>query len=443
MNPVTVQMIVKHRQTELLRDAQKYHQFESVQQKRPPSQEQANRRQMLYLFGSNFVILFTGMGLFPLLPLYAAQFGASPEMTGLYLGIVYTAIAAGTLLTGWLANRLSPRGLFIGGSALGIPALLLLGQADAFWQVVVLTSTVWFSGGVGLALISVFTGRLAASSNRGKSFGLLFLTTPLGALVGGAFISQLVAWQGYPLMFAVLGVLWAALPIIGLFRLKVGLASQESTRAGHRSPSGARLSRTFYLLLFVSLLSGTALSASRIGTSLLMQAQGFSAQAIVSTATVSGLFALPLILLVRAFSDRVRRTNFLLFGYLLTSGAALVLGVSGQIWHFWLAASLVLVAMGIYSTVAPAFATDFLAPEALNRGLSWLNTSQWLASILSFTGSGYIVARYGTQALALVAAILPIIAFILLGVGSWRRAPVQILSSRVEEIPCPALEGCV
>jgi hypothetical protein len=120
-------MIVTQRHAELQREAQKHRQ-EQVQGDRSLSQEQANRRQMLYLFGSIFIILFTGMGLFPILPLYAAQFGANPALTGIYLGVVYTAIAAGTLLTGWLAGRFSPRGLFIAGGALGVPALALLGQ---------------------------------------------------------------------------------------------------------------------------------------------------------------------------------------------------------------------------------------------------------------------------------------------------------------------------
>jgi MFS family permease len=132
----------------------------------------------------------------------------------------------------------------------------------------------------------------------------------------------------------------------------------------------------------------------------------------------------------------------LLLGYSAHVRAALVLSAA-QVWHFWLAASLVLVAMGIHSTIAPAYATDLLAPRALSRGLSWLNTTQFLASILTFTGSGLLVGRYGSLALALVATLLPLIAFLLLGASSWVKAPAQILSSEVELEPGTTLQPCV
>jgi predicted MFS family arabinose efflux permease len=57
-------------------------------------------KQLIYLFLCNFSILFIGFGLFPLLPLYAAEFGASASFIGFYLAVTYIAISVGSILAG-------------------------------------------------------------------------------------------------------------------------------------------------------------------------------------------------------------------------------------------------------------------------------------------------------------------------------------------------------
>ena len=59
-------------------------------------------KQVANLFLCSFIILFVGMGLSPLLPIYAAQFGATPTVAGFYLAVVYIANAIGSMLTSWL-----------------------------------------------------------------------------------------------------------------------------------------------------------------------------------------------------------------------------------------------------------------------------------------------------------------------------------------------------
>ena len=112
-------------------------------------------KRLVYVFLSNFAILFVGMGVFPLLPLYAAEFGAGPAEIGIYMAVTYISISVGTMLTSWLSERLSRRKTYLAAGVMGIPALVLLGQASSLWQVVILTSVVWFSGGIGLALANV------------------------------------------------------------------------------------------------------------------------------------------------------------------------------------------------------------------------------------------------------------------------------------------------
>lgn len=365
---------------------------------------------LLYLFISNFIVLFVGMGLFPLLPLYATEFGATKTIVGIYFAVMYISNAAGSMLPGWLADRLTRKGLFVAGSILGIPALFLLAKATALWQVVILTSVLWFSGGMVIALVGVFTGLYASPGSRGKSFSLMSLPMPLGALIGGTAIGQLVTWQGYTSMFSVLGFVWIALPLIGLFVLKDKPISQPDAPTDQLIASQPQFGGSFYLLLGLTLTSLVAINAGRLGTSLSMQALSFSPNAIASSATVSGLVTLPVTFLIGALSDRLGRERFLVTTYLLAFVGALTLVLATQLWQFWLAATSLLVALSASGAISSALATDLLQPAALTRGLSWLKGMGSIAGVISFATTGFLLDGFGPVPLYLMAMVLPVIA---------------------------------
>jgi MFS family permease len=372
--------------------------------------DQNANKQLIVLFLASFVILFIGMGLFPILPLFAARLGATNTTIGIFFAVINASTAVGPMFAGLLAEKLGRKTLFIAVGALGVPALLLLGQATALWQVILLTSIVWFSGGLDLGLISIFTGLYATENSRGKSFTLMALAGPLGALVGGTTIGQLIEWQGYGLLFSALGIFWAILPILGILVLQDTKESVPAASAPKIRTETRRFGQTFYLLLVASLLSSLGINISRLGTSLSMQSLDFSAATIASSATVSGLISIPVAILVGALSDRLGRRGFLMLGYLLAAGGTLVLSGADQLWQFWLAATLTMVAFSLTGAMGSALATDLLSPGELNRGMSWFNTASSAASVLSFASSGYLLDMIGSQALYLLAATLPVIA---------------------------------
>jgi MFS family permease len=367
-------------------------------------------RQLFYLFLCNLAIVFIGMGVFPILPLYAMAFGASPAVTGLFMASVYAAISVGSLVGGRLATYVGRKRLFIATGLLSLPAVILLGQATALWQVVLLTDLIWFAGGIGLTLTSVFTGLVAKSESRGKSFTLLHLTSPLGALIGGAAVSQILAWKGHGPLFVALGLVWAVWPLVGLL---VEDRPAAAPAAGARQAGGKTavpVSASFYVLILATLLSAATINVSRLGTSLSMQALEFSASAVASTAAVSGLATIPVALAIGALSDRLGRRRFLSFSYLLAAAGALSLIVASQLWHFWLAATLLLAARSVSASVGAALATDILAPQELERGLGWLNTAGWITGTIAFAGAGHALETMGASGLYGVAAVLALAA---------------------------------
>jgi MFS family permease len=376
-----------------------------------------------FLFFTNFVIFFIGTGLYPILPLYASQFGATPTLVGIYFALMYASISAGTVLAGWLVARLTHKVAFIGAGVLGVPALVLLGQATALWQVILLTAIVWFSGGVGTALVSVFIGLYADDKSRGKSFGMMYLASPLASVIGGIIVGQLVAWRGYPLMFAVLAAIWSGWPLLGMVMVKDKPASAAARSAAVRREERPRFGRAFYMVLLAVLLSTTTVYISRLSISLSMQTLNFSASAIASTATAGGLISIPLTFLMGTLSDRLGRKGFLVVGYLLAAAGSLSLGVAGQLWHFWLATILLLLTRSVNGSVAAALAIDLLGRERIGRGLPWLNAMNWLAGILGSAGTGLLMDSLGPTPVYLIAAALPILAAALLGASPGQGQP--------------------
>ena len=392
-------------------------------------------KQIFALFLSNLAILFVGFGVFPLLPVYAAGFGVTPAMTGLYLALTYIAISLGNLLPGWLGHKIPQKAVFVMAGLLGAPAVMLLGQAVAFWQVVALTATVWFTGGVGIALVMVFTGRSAGKDQRGRWFSLIALTTPLGAVIGGSAIGWLVETQGYKVMFAVLGLVYALWPLTGILLVKDPQAALM-TAPGTRAASQVRPDRRFSLLVLVVLLVAMTISISRLGLSLTMKASLFSAAAIVGTNVVGGLVTIPFVLGLGLLSDRIGRRPLLALAGLLAALSTLLLLNANRLWQFWVVSAAVLVARSLSGSLASALATDILSPESLSKALPQLSSMNWVAGVLGFASTGYVIETFGSSSLYWMGTVFSLVAVAITG----------LLVRRGEQAapePCPPQVDCL
>jgi MFS family permease len=364
-------------------------------------------KHFFYLFAGNFAVLFTGMGLFPLLPLYAATLGATPTLVGFYFASIFAANALGPIAAGWLSHYLATRTTFVAAGIAGVVALILLGQATSLTQAILLTAIIWFAGGVSLTLVTVLVGMRTSAANRGRWFSILAVASPLGALLGSAIVGQIVAHFGYTAAFCFLAAVWGVLPLIGLWRLP---QPQQPVTTRSSTDRAAPFGRLFYLLLSVCFLGAMALSVGQLGMPLSMQMLAFSAAAVASTSTVGGLVAIPVVLFIGSLSDRWGRERLLMATYLLAATGIGLLTVADQLWHFWLAASLIMVAASASAAIVSALAADWLPPASLSRGLPWLGFIGSGAGILSFAFSGLIIDHWGTAVLFTMGIVTAVMA---------------------------------
>jgi MFS family permease len=393
-------------------------------------------KQLIYLFLCNFSILFIGFGLFPVLPLYADEFGANQSLIGIYMAITYIAISIGSILAAQLSERMPRKTLFTLAGLIGTPALFLLGRAQSFWQVVVLTGLIWFAGGIGLSISNVLTSLHTTSTTRGQAFGMLALASPLGALIGGIVVGQTMEWGGYSLMFNILTVVWSLWPVLALTRVQDKTDCAPAVAASLQPlDSSYRPGKAFMLLLLTIFLASMTVSIGRMGISLSMKEQQISASDVSTANAIGGLVTVPVTLLMSTFSDRLGRKKFLALGYLVAIAGTPMLINAHELWHFWVVSSLVLASRSVITSMSPAYATDLVRGRFLGKALPLVGTMNWVSGVIGLAGAGYALDSFGGKSLYGAAAIMSFLAAIILVFlpASWRvqRPSVVVESKRI------------
>ncbi len=365
--------------------------------------------QLAVLFVYSLVTWTVGNGLLPLLPKYAGSLGADPAAVGIYLGISYAAIALGTGAAGWVADRLGHRRtlMVLVGLAV-VPFFLVTSQITAFWQVVVVTSIIWFLGGMSLTFASILAGLWAGPAERGRVLGVLAVSAPTGSILGGLGIGLLADRVGFSLLWVVLGLFYLVCPATGLL--------VRDAPEGRPAPvRGAALqgmwSTAFLILLVCGLVGATGSLMSSLGRSLAMQA--FSNADITSTVAVSGLVTLPFPFLLGFLSDRLGRLPFLALCFAAGVAGLLVYSGATVLWQFWLASALVAFVSYVSTGVSSALVVDLVDRAALGRGLALFSMMGWAGGIAGFAVGGYVYGTLGYSNGFLVGAALVATALLL------------------------------
>ncbi len=373
------------------------------------SSRRMTRQQIVALFMCSLVVWVEGNGLLPILPVYAKRLHADSASIGYYLAAIYAALASGTVVAGWISDKLHRRRIpLILTSIIAIPLLWLMSQATNIVELAALTAPIWFIGGLTFTFTSILTGIFSEEAKRGRIFGLLTGTAALGALIGGLTVGPIADQWGYPVLFGVLALFWGVLPVSGLFLQDANTIPdkpREESIPGHRTGLGTPL----VLFLIASTIAEVALFIGRLGTSLSMNQLGFSSAAITSTAAAGGLVTLPLPLVVGMLSDRIGRRGLLICCYLAATSGLLTLAVAGALWNFWFAAALLSVFAYAVSGVGAAFVMDLASPQSQSRGLSLLNATAWVGAVIGFVATGYAIQSLGNALTLIAGSLLPLV----------------------------------
>lgn len=364
-----------------------------------------SRKQLASLFICSLVPWVVGNGLLPLLPVYAVKLGADSTVAGFYLAFSYLAIALGAISAGWVSGSRYRRKLpLIITSVVGVPLAWLMGQINSIWALTLLTALLWFCGGLGLALIGILTGMSAGENERGKTFGILSLTSGLGAVVGGLGTGWLVKFWGYSTMFSALSVFMLLWPLTAL--LVEEKEDKKSQPAEFMPGKPKPLGRSYFLLFSASIMVSITGFFIVLIRSFAMIDKGFGPLEISSTAVVGGLISMPLPFLMGWLSDRIDRKTFLVLAYLSAFAALILLAFSNALWHFWLVFILQGIAVGSNGSIGNAWVTDLVPRQSLGKGLALFGSAAWIGGVIGFALAGYLKQNLGFLPTSIIGSCL-------------------------------------
>ncbi len=377
-------------------------------------------RQLAALFAYSLVNWSAGNGLLPLLPKYAKTLGALDWQIGVYLGASYLCIALGTVVAGWLADRLGHRRLLMILVGLGVsPLLVAISAVSAFWEAAVLTAAIWALAGMALTFASILAGLGAAPAERGRVLGFLAVAAPAGSVIGGLGIGVLADALGFSRMWIALAGLELLCPAAGL--LVKDVTAAKRTPAERAARTSGIWTAAFTILLLVGVLAAFGSFIGALGRSLAMQA--FSNAEITSTVAVSGIVTLPFPFLVGFLSDRLGRLRFLALCYVAGVAGLVVYAASAVLWQFWLASALVAFVSYVSTGVGSALVVDLVPRESVGRGLALFSATGWTGGILGFLVGGALFPVLGFGATFLIGAgLLAVACGLLPPIGMTMRA---------------------
>lgn len=367
------------------------------------------KKQLIALFLCSLVGWTILLSILNLLPVYAVQLGADEALAGNLLALAFVALTSGTLLAGWLSDKLQRRKpmLILAGLS-NVPATWLMGQAEEFWQLAILTVIVYFLIGIGSITINILAGLFAGVSERGKIFGVLAINTSLGAMIGGVLSGRIVDHWGYPALFLSASLCWFLQPLVALFlQDKVLTDTQRQTR--FMQAEKPALGGTFFLFMLANLIAFGASFMAVLGRPILMDELSFNAAAISDVVAIGGAVSLPLPIMFGWLSDRMNRYWLIMICFLANAIGLFLLAGSLSLWHFGVSAVL-LSGTGVSLGIGPALVTDFVPPKNLGQALSWYNFSPSVGGILSFALAGYAFQGFGMYATFIGGAILTLVA---------------------------------
>ncbi len=209
-----------------------------------------DKKQLFALFFISLAGNIVGNSMGALLPVYAAQLGASPDEIGLYLSGIFIGLAGGILVAGWLSDRLNRRKiLLMAAGALAAISWAGVGRVENMGQLALISTLATFLAGIQLAMINTLAGLHAGPAERGRIFGLLASTSSIGALISGLSGAVVNRW-GFTGLFIAAALVTLLEPLITLMIEEKVVDPMPRTEAF--SPAPSAFSNRAFLFLFLA-----------------------------------------------------------------------------------------------------------------------------------------------------------------------------------------------
>jgi len=338
----------------------------------------------------------------------ANDFGLTrAETSGVY-SVYMLLCCVFSIVSGWGADKFSPRllislmGLFIGLS------LILTSQAQSLWQLFIVYSFLFAMGTGGVFVVSTSIIIRWFDKKRGLAIGITTSGGGFGTVIMAPFAAYLIVTLGWRMSYMVMGVIaWLLIIPMAMFlkndfkemgRLPHGAESnggkigksnlpESSNRPIGFSLSHAFQTRNFWYLGFVWILCPICIFM--IVTHIVPHTTdtGIPAMKAATILSVTGAINILGRLLVGRISDSAGRKAMAIVCALLLAGAIIWLIYSKDLWMFYLFALVFGFSWGGFTTSTTAMIGDIFGPHSIGIIMGTLSAGWFLgAAIGPFIG---------------------------------------------------------
>jgi MFS transporter, DHA1 family, multidrug resistance protein len=384
------------------------------------------QRRSFWLFCSIGFLVFISYDLIrsPLLPLFAVELGASPQVIGFIVGASTITGVLFKLPSGMLSDHLGrPRMLLIGLLVFAVAPYGYL-FVHSVWQLLILRFFHGLATGI-FAPVAMAVVIDLFRVGRGEALGWYSAFTQAGRLLGRMAGGYLIIWIGFGQTFVISAavgfvVLLLFLRLMKYSDFKSGVHQttrshkQETLQGLHEVASDHRILATSGMEALQMLASGAlmaflplyamiiGLHAGQIG--LLFGIQG-----------VSSILARPL---MGRVSDRLGRRHLIVYGQVL---CAVVVGLIPWIWSFWVLLVLAfLFGLGeaIMSSSTSALVADLCKARSFGSAMGVFGTIMDVGHASGPILTGFLIGLFGYRsAFGIVAVLLMLMTVIFLWVS--------------------------
>lgn len=361
--------------------------------------------------------------IYPLLPLFLAQLGASVAFIGLIEGIAETTASLLKLVSGWLADRFGKhKQLTAVGYGLAVLTRPLLALATAPWQVLGLRFADRLGKGLRTAPRDALIAHATAPNARGLAFGFHRGMDHLGAAIGPLLASGilLLAPNNYRLVF------WlAAVPaLISLAVLAYGIRSvSEPSASKVAEPFRLRLPGGDLRWLLLCVLIFTLGNSS--DAFLLLRAEQAGVPAAFVPLLWAGQHLLKSLLATPggALSDRWGRARVLILGWLIYALVYIGFGFAQMAWHIWALFGLYALYFALTEGTERAMVAELAPPDQRGQAFGAFHFVVGVGMLPASLLFGLVWQAFGVQTAFLMGASLALLASMLLVLRSRSLSP--------------------
>ncbi len=373
------------------------------------------RRILSLLFVFVFVDVLGFSLILPLLPYYAATFGATPAVVGLVLGANALAQLIGAPILGRLSDRYGRRPFLLLSLASTAASFVLLGLARSLWMIFLSRVLDGILGG-NISLAQAYITDVTSEKDRAKGLGLIGAAFGLGFIFGPAVGGTLSAGGNYALPAFVAAAL-AFLNCFGAFLwLPESLPPEERAKRA-QSERTAVTARALW----------EALRRPCVGP--LLQTQLFFALAFSTFETIFSLFAQKRLALdarttsyvltyvgvlvvlvqgvgIRWLSIRFTDKQLVFGGAILLTGSLLAWALTPTLPALLAVLAPLALASGTLRVAISSALTKSVYPEEVGGTLGLSASLNSLARVVSPTVGGFLLGSLGTAAPGILGTLL-------------------------------------